>query len=189
MNIYGKVSGGVPPLMYLDPQATVACGIVIKLDNGAVGEISQVQRVDGAYWINVRWLNLDTAPKGNTADGGEMILEAFIVTGPRPPLTPHPRMTTAELMQATECAYSRASYSEINWEACIVMLRERGHTDQEIQAVMRSKWTRWAGDVADTPTGLHTAADLKRFLDDPRNKCTAGAIKSLADGIFSGEGK
>ena len=43
------------------------------------------------------------------------------------------------------------------------MLRKRGYNDQQIEAIIRSKWTRWARDMASTYKG--SAPKLAAFLD------------------------
>lgn len=61
-----------------------------------------------------------------------------------------PRATVAEerliahSMKHTEQAYMRASYGEVRWRREIRFLIGLGYNDIEIQAVMRSKWPRWA---------------------------------------------
>lgn len=52
------------------------------------------------------------------------------------------------LVDKTASAYSFDAYGEKGWRSCIKMLIKRGLTDRQIEAVLRSKWTRWAGDRA-----------------------------------------
>jgi hypothetical protein len=59
-------------------------------------------------------------------------------------------------------AYSTERYVG-GWSGCIAMMRERGYTDLQVEAVIRSKWTRWAADAAGTDAA--TPADLAKFLD------------------------
>ena len=52
-----------------------------------------------------------------------------------------------------------------NWKPCIKMLRKRGCNDEQIETIIRSKWTRWAGDMSSNPYGKVNSADLARFMD------------------------
>jgi hypothetical protein len=61
-------------------------------------------------------------------------------------------------------AYSTDRYRN-GWAGCIRMLRKRGYTDREIEAIIRSKHTRWAGDSSDKPYGKVTSVDLARYMD------------------------
>jgi hypothetical protein len=61
-------------------------------------------------------------------------------------------------------AYSSDRYRG-GFSGCIRMLRKRGYNDREIEAILRSKWTRWAGDSSDNRYGYCTSGDLARFLD------------------------
>ena len=70
------------------------------------------------------------------------------------------------------------------WSASIRMLRKRGYDDRQIEAIIRSKWTRWAGDCSNKDYGRVTSADLARFLDDPRNECTLEEVNLLVAGTF-----
>lgn len=65
-------------------------------------------------------------------------------------------------------AYSTESYRG-GWIGCIKMLRRRGYDDRQIEAIIRSKWTRWAGDHSSNRYGMHTSTDLAKFLDGMKN--------------------
>lgn len=61
-------------------------------------------------------------------------------------------------------AYSTDGYRN-GWRACIKMLRrDFNMNDREIEAVIRSKWTRWAADASVNRYGHHTAKDLAAYL-------------------------
>lgn len=62
-------------------------------------------------------------------------------------------------------AYSYDRYGSKGWTACVRLLAKRGYDAREIEAIMRSKWTRWAGDMSNKPYGKCNSADLARFLD------------------------
>ncbi len=86
----------------------------------------------------------------------------------------------AAVAVATTDAYSFDRYGAANWLACCRMLALRGLGAREIEAVMRSKWTRWAGDAASKSDGV-TCLDLAAFIDGNPRECGGDAIKA-ADG-------
>lgn len=73
------------------------------------------------------------------------------------------------IARATRDAYSFSSYGPSGWRSCCRMLALRGFNAREIEAIMRSKWTRWAGDESDKQYGKYNADDLKRFLNKQSN--------------------
>lgn len=74
------------------------------------------------------------------------------------------QMTVAELAERCADAYSTDRYRN-GWSGCIRMLRGRGYDDRQIEAILRSKWTRWAADQSGQPYGRVTSAALRDFLD------------------------
>jgi hypothetical protein len=81
-----------------------------------------------------------------------------------------PIKSVAELAKQLAGAYSTESYGG-DWSACIKALRKRGYNDLQIEAILRSKWTRWAGDMVVTNThryGSFTAKDLLKFMDNSK---------------------
>lgn len=68
-----------------------------------------------------------------------------------------------ELVDASSIAYSHDRYA--NWKAVCAMLLRKGFTPQESEAILRSKWTRWAGDISNNRYGHCTSKDLERFMD------------------------
>jgi hypothetical protein len=69
------------------------------------------------------------------------------------------------LAERTRDAYSFSAYGLSGWRGAIRVLLTHGLTDQEIEAVMRSKWTRWAGDGSTKRYGHFTGRDLARFMN------------------------
>ena len=59
-------------------------------------------------------------------------------------------------------AYSYDRYA--NWTAVAHLLLDLGLTENQAEAVMRSKWTRWAADQSDAAYGQVPAKALNRFL-------------------------
>ena len=72
-------------------------------------------------------------------------------------------MTAQELAERTEGAYSSGRYR--SWKAVARLLLKRGYTPEEAEAIMRSKWTRWAADYSDARDGCVPAKAVAEFLD------------------------
>lgn len=85
------------------------------------------------------------------------------------------RVDANKIAEQTKDAYSFSRYGQKSWAASCRMLLRRGYNAKQIEAIMRSKWTRRAGD---------TSKDLERFLDDPRNQCTLEHVNGLIAGTF-----
>jgi hypothetical protein len=70
------------------------------------------------------------------------------------------------IAEKTSGSYSFDRYK--NWNAVIQMLINKGYSNDEIEAIALSKWTRWACDH-DTGRGVrygyHTSKALERFLE------------------------
>ena len=97
-----------------------------------------------------------------------------------------PIKSVTELAQQLSDAYSTESYRG-GWSACIKALRKRGYNDLQIEAILRSKWTRWAGDMAVTNThryGSFTAKDLLKFMDN--SKIGLAEINKITEETFRG---
>jgi hypothetical protein len=95
-------------------------------------------------------------------------------------------MTKEQIMDlalSTSDAYSYDNYGDRGWRAAITMLAKRAYTAQQIEAIMRSKWTRWAGDQASGRKGWRygrtNGADLARFLDTMRPVDRAQQVADL----------
>lgn len=69
------------------------------------------------------------------------------------------------IAQRTQDAYSFDRYGERGWRACALMLARRGYTDRQIEALLRSKVTRWASDNSNARYGRVSSIDLARYLD------------------------
>ena len=78
----------------------------------------------------------------------------------------------------TSNVYSFDRYGAIQWTAIAVMLiRYRGYTDQEVEAILRSKWMRYAGDASGRKHPI--LDDVIRYLDNPNNGCTQEEVDKL----------
>lgn len=86
-----------------------------------------------------------------------------------------------DLAVKTSDAYSADAYT--SWISVIRMLAKRGYNEREIEAIVRSKWTRWARD-ASSKHGLNNAKDLANYLDNPRNNCSKDQVADLIGQTF-----
>jgi hypothetical protein len=80
-----------------------------------------------------------------------------------------PMKNVIEFAEELSDAYSADRYKN-GFGACIKMLRKRGYDDRQIEAILRSKWTRWAGDGSEHRYGQCTASDLAKFLDSFKDR-------------------
>lgn len=85
------------------------------------------------------------------------------------------------LAEKTSDAYSADRFK--NWGAVVHMLLKKGYSEMETEAILRSKWTRWACDQ-DTGRGStyghHTSKALERFIEG----ATQAEINELVIGTF-----
>lgn len=77
-------------------------------------------------------------------------------------------LTVKELSEKTSDAYSYDRYN--SWEACIKKLRKAGYSDREIEAILRSKWTRWAADSSSAPYGKASSVALMNYINKNETK-------------------
>lgn len=76
--------------------------------------------------------------------------------------------TALALAERTRDAYSVDRY--VSWSACAEMILLLGYSEDEAEAILRSKWMRWAADQADSLPA--SSDDLARWLTNPRNRAT-----------------
>jgi len=86
-----------------------------------------------------------------------------------------------DVAERTQDAYMCDDYGR-HWQTCAMMLATRGYDARQIEAIMRSKWMRWAADSASTERPTHK--DLAAFLDDARNVCTPAEVDRLVRETF-----
>jgi len=83
------------------------------------------------------------------------------------------------LAERTSDAYSFDRYGEETWRRAISRFLNLGFTEREIEAIMRSKWTRWAADQCGPRlTSLAVVYWIQKHL-------TARELKELVEGTFS----
>jgi len=77
--------------------------------------------------------------------------------------------TIQEFAERISDAYSSDRYNG-GFAPCIRALRIRKYDDRQIEAMLRSKWTRWAADASSRTYGHANSADFLRFLDNYNGK-------------------
>ena len=92
--------------------------------------------------------------------------------------------TVQNLFEKTEDAYSFGRYSAGGWRQCIRIMRKKGWSETEVEAVLRSKHMRWAGDMSDNPHGYVSSGDFQRYLDRYPNQFTQEKLDDLVEGTF-----
>lgn len=92
-----------------------------------------------------------------------------------------------DLADRTEDAYSFPTYGQREWRRAIRLLLDRGYNDRGIEAILRSKMTRWAAD-ARPANAKPRGDDVILYIDNPRNKVTAATITRLAQETFNDDG-
>jgi hypothetical protein len=95
-------------------------------------------------------------------------------------LTPAPIANFAEELSD---AYSTDNYGG-NWGPCIKMMRSRGFDDRAIEAIIRSKHTRWAADSDDRPHGRANSASLAKYLSKQGMTPDSPEVKALVSETF-----
>jgi len=82
-----------------------------------------------------------------------------------------------------EVSYSFTRFGAWQWMQSVVGLLAAGFTELEAEAILRSKWTRWAADEAGASEGEATWAHLEAFMANPRNRriCSREALARIVD--------
>lgn len=80
----------------------------------------------------------------------------------------------------TANAYSHDAYGEKEWQKLCRMLVRAGWTIEETEAIVRSKWTRWARDAKSREQGK--ATDVIEFMSKLKN--VKAQVAELVEGTF-----
>lgn len=96
------------------------------------------------------------------------------------------RSTTTPTIQAldiaTRDAYSYERYGSREWTRCVkLLIQEWAFTPREAEAILRSKWMRWAAD-SDTATAVALSAWLSRELTCGGFARFRADVEALVDG-------
>ena len=70
---------------------------------------------------------------------------------------------------ANQCADAYSADRYRSWKSVAMALLKLGWKPIEVEAFMRSKHTRWAGDSSNNHYGKCSANDVLRYLADGRN--------------------
>jgi len=91
-----------------------------------------------------------------------------------------------EVADRTANAYSFDRYK--NWRGVAQALLNYGLTERQAEAVMRSKWMRWAADSDESGAtyGNHTSAAILVFLNKTPMVDLLGEVKKLEFETFGG---
>lgn len=83
-------------------------------------------------------------------------------------MTMHIRMPLEDLEELTSYSYSYERYSPEGWRDCIRLLRERGLSDLEVEAVLMSKHMVFAANMSEDkrPWGSNGKATLEEYMDE-----------------------
>ena len=73
-------------------------------------------------------------------------------------------------------------YRPASGRSCCRMLAKMDFNAKEIEAIMRSKWTRWASDMSGHGYGKVNSADLRQFLEQEKN--LRADVKRLVTGTL-----
>lgn len=96
-------------------------------------------------------------------------------------------LTARALAERTADAYSWGRYR--SWEAVAALLLARGYNAREAEAIMRSKWTRWAGDMSGARYGRIPAKAVGVYLDTMAPDRRAKEVAELVAETFAGEAR
>jgi hypothetical protein len=126
-----------------------------------------------------------TPEKGLTIDGRSAtpaeLVEALSVYD----RTPRSRKALAQAVaDQTADAFSFDRYA--SWATCAEKILARGFTVKETEAILRSKWMRWAADACATPYGRVPAAAIVQWLDGYDPKTFERDLAELVAGTFEG---
>jgi hypothetical protein len=90
------------------------------------------------------------------------------------------------LAEKTSDAYSSDRFA--NWEAVIQCLLNLGYSELETEAIVRSKWARWACDMDTSRNsyGRHTSSAMLRFMKGtPQSEVTQLTIETFGTAAIS----
>lgn len=85
----------------------------------------------------------------------------------------------AALIERTIDAYSFNRYGRKNWELAIRRLLRIGFSEREIEAILLSKWMRWAADGVSDQYGDVKSGAIIEYINDQTRRY--GRMKVSAD--------
>jgi hypothetical protein len=89
------------------------------------------------------------------------------------------------LAARTENAYSANRYN--SWAAVAQVLLDDGYSECEAEAILRSKWTRWAASASSASYGNVPASALLAWLQYsfPGRRARTAEVKALVAATFT----
>ena len=94
-------------------------------------------------------------------------------------------MTIQELFEKTESAYSFNRYTESGWRGAIRVLRQHGMNDREVEAFLRSKHMRWAGDMDENRGyGYLNGTTVSEYIKRDPSAISQSKLDELVAGTF-----
>lgn len=81
-----------------------------------------------------------------------------------------------EIAERCSDAYSSDRYA--SWTAVAKKLLGEGYNDLEVEAIMRSKWTRWAADMSDRPYGKVPASAIVVYIVNDKTRRGDAAVRA-----------
>ncbi len=87
-------------------------------------------------------------------------------------------LRAAPLAEKTAGAYSADRYAD--WSGLIRALLKRGYTEPQVEAIVASKWTRWAADASEAKYGKVPARALLEWMEKA-HKTPEHLAKEVAD--------
>lgn len=99
-------------------------------------------------------------------------------------MNPNYRFNPAQMAKDTSDAYSADGYT--SWNSVCLLLAQRGFNSYEAEAILRSKWTRWARDAWNKKT-KPTATALANFLDNGNITPRCSQVNELVMETFGDE--
>lgn len=106
------------------------------------------------------------------------------ITKSRVPPTRTQQSPGTAVAERTTDAYSFQMYGIKSWRACCRMLANRGYSDREIEAIMRSKWPQFAAEAARYPHRRPMALDLSRWMNERRPRIGPAEVVELVRTTF-----
>lgn len=88
---------------------------------------------------------------------------------------------TAGALVADRCrdAYSFDRYAPGEWAKAAALLLHMGLSEKAAEAVLRSKWTRWAADAAERDYGTAMGEDVADYVRE--HETTASIARLVAE--------
>jgi predicted ArsR family transcriptional regulator len=95
-----------------------------------------------------------------------------------------PAAIAQRIADRTSDAYSVDRYK--SWALVAEKLLRRGYREREVEAILRSKWTRWAADGHSAPHGKVPASAMIDYLNREVKRIGVDALQAQVDALVAG---